>query len=245
MRKPWYDWQFKPFELSPLSSTRQSCRHFTSKLWTFFQALLAPWPRSALNERVQRRTSQRSVPYMGGHPIKITMLISVYLQQCASLVLVRPSERAFGVFHSPRSLFSQEVCLTVDVGTMRTTRQIWKCRPNTPGSIFWNIFSLTHMRSINHLYNACHIKCYYDCGLESVSAVLKLAWFQDSHTALGSPQPPSIYLWGPYMPAGACLNASLRVAAVLSHGPHLHWLGRRQGQIRRNFTATFLKPSVS
>lgn len=43
------------------------------------------------------------------------------------------------------------------------------------------------MRSINHLYNACHIKCYYDCGLESMSAVLKLAWFQDNHTAFGSP----------------------------------------------------------
>lgn len=43
------------------------------------------------------------------------------------------------------------------------------------------------MRSINHLYNACHIKRYYDCGLESVSAVLKLAWFQDSHAALGPP----------------------------------------------------------
>lgn len=43
------------------------------------------------------------------------------------------------------------------------------------------------MRSINHLYNACHIKCYYDCGLESVSAVLKLAWFQDSHAARGPP----------------------------------------------------------
>lgn len=44
------------------------------------------------------------------------------------------------------------------------------------------------MCSINHLYNACHIKCYYDCGLESVSAVLKLAWFQDCQAALGSPR---------------------------------------------------------
>lgn len=49
------------------------------------------------------------------------------------------------------------------------------------------------MRSINLLYNACHIKCYYDCGLESVSAVLKLAWFQDSHAALGPP-PASLNL---------------------------------------------------
>lgn len=78
------------------------------------------------------------------------------------------------------------------------------------------------MRSINHLYNACHIKRYYDCGFESVSAVLKLAWFQDSHAAFGrpsasSPKPPSsIYLWGPSMPVGACLNASLRVAAALA-----------------------------
>lgn len=32
-----------------------------------------------------------------------------------------------------------------------------------------------------------------------------------------SPPPlPSIYLWGPYMPVCACLNASLRVAAALS-----------------------------
>lgn len=97
------------------------------------QALLALWSKSALPERVQRRTSQRSVPYIKGHPIKITMFRSVCLQQCASLVLVRPSERAFRVFHSLRSLLSQEVCLTVNVGTMRTTRQIWKCRLNTPG----------------------------------------------------------------------------------------------------------------
>lgn len=45
------------------------------------------------------------------------------------------------------------------------------------------------MRSINHLYNACHIKCYYDCGLESESAVLKLARFQDGHIAFGAPPP--------------------------------------------------------
>lgn len=47
------------------------------------------------------------------------------------------------------------------------------------------------------------------------------------------------------MPAGACLNASLRVAAALSHGPHLHCLGGRQGQIHEIFTVTFVKPSAS
>lgn len=49
------------------------------------------------------------------------------------------------------------------------------------------------MHSINHLYNTCHIKSYYDFGLESMSAVLNLALFQKRLVAL-RPPPPTINL---------------------------------------------------
>lgn len=100
------------------------------------------------------------------------------------------------------------------------------------------------MRSINHLYNACHIKCYYDCGPESVSAVLKLARFQDCLVALWSP--PIINLSMGAIHACRCVSeCELESGSCArSHGPHLHRLGGCQGQIRRIFTATFLKLSA-
>lgn len=99
--------------------------------------------------------------------------------------------------------------------------------------MFWKTFGPTHMRSINHLYNACHIKkLLYDRGPQSASAVIKLAWSQDNHPGSSSHHHQSIW-GGPYMPAGACLNASWRVAAAPFRGPHLHLLVRCQGQIWR------------
>lgn len=117
--------------------------------------------------------------------------------------------QAFWALNSLHSLLSQEVCLTLSLGD-----DIWADSKST-GLITLAKYSgkysaLTHMRSINHLYNACHIKCKYDCGLQSMSAVLNLACVQDCLVALRLPPPPSIYLWGPYMPAGPCLNASLK-----------------------------------
>lgn len=98
--------------------------------------------------------------------------------------------------------------------------------------MLWKMFGPAHMRSINHLYNACHIK-----------KVTIWPWTSEHDCCVkvgqisGQPPrflpPPSIYLWGPYMPAGTCLNVSWRVAAALFHGAHLHRLGRCQGQIRR------------
>lgn len=53
--------------------------------------------------------------------------------------------------------------------------------------MFWKTLGPAHMCSINHLYNACHIKkLLYDCGPQSVSAVLKLAWSQDNHPGSSS-----------------------------------------------------------
>lgn len=60
--------------------------------------------------------------------------------------------------------------------------------------MFWRSLGPAHMRSINHLYNACHIKkLLYDCGPQSVSAVLKLAWSQDNHPGSSSHHHQSIY----------------------------------------------------
>lgn len=108
-------------------------------------------------------------------------------------VLVRVFCRgAFRARNSLRSLLYQEVCLTLSLGY-----DVWADSKST-GLITLAKYSgkysaLTHMRSINHLYNACHIKCYYDCGLESVSAVLNLACFQKCLEALRLP-PPAINL---------------------------------------------------
>lgn len=99
--------------------------------------------------------------------------------------------------------------------------------------MFWKTFGPTHMRSINHLYNACHIKkvTIWLWTSECVCCV-KVGLISGQPPRFLLP-PPSIYLGGPYMPAGACLNASWRVAAALFHGPHLHLLGRCQGRIWR------------
>lgn len=99
--------------------------------------------------------------------------------------------------------------------------------------MFWKTFGWTHMRSINHLYNACHIKkvTIWLWTSECVCCV-KVGLISGQPPRFLLP-PPSIYLGGPYMPAGACLNASWRVAAALFHGPHLHLLGRCQGRIWR------------
>lgn len=60
--------------------------------------------------------------------------------------------------------------------------------------MFWKTLGPAHMRSINHLYNACHIKkLLYDCGPQSVSAVLKLAWSQDNHPGSSTHHHQSIY----------------------------------------------------
>lgn len=87
---------------------------------------------------------------------------------------------------------SQEVCLTLSLGD-----DVWTDSKSTGlitlAKYYGKYLALTHMRSINHLYNACHIKCYYDCRLASVSVVLNLARFQKCLVVLGPP-PPTINL---------------------------------------------------
>lgn len=208
----------EPFRLAtPVVCTRLSFFwHFTSKTLVCYEFCWHFWHRSASivtvltcnrqevsgeHEGASDKTKQytQGVAYRGESPASLSGFFCL---------------QAHRALNSPHSLLSQEVCLTLSLGD-----DVWADSKST-GLITLAKYSgkystLTHMCSINHLYNACHIKCYYDCGLESVSAVLNLARFQECLVALRPPphplptHPPSIYLWGPYMPAGACLNASL------------------------------------
>lgn len=200
-------------------------------------------------------TGQRSEPNTKGRPDKTKQYNAAQCIEGISCVLVGVFCRGtFRGLNSLRSLLSQEVCLARSLGD-----DVWTDSKST-GLITLTKYSgkysaLTHMRSINHLYNACHIKCYYDCGLKSVSAVLNLARFQKYLVALHPPPPaprlnqlpPSIYLWGPYMPSGACLNASLPSGSC---APSLSWtltctswVGAKD-RFTEFFAVTFPKPSA-
>lgn len=227
--------------------------HFTSKTLVCYEFCWHFWHRSASivtvltcnrpevsgkDEGASDKTKQytQGVAYRGESPASL------------SGFFCRQAHRAL---NSPHSLLSQEVCLTLSLGD-----DVWADSKST-GLITLAKYSgkystLTHMCSINHLYNACHIKCYYDCGLESVSAVLNLARFQECLVALRPPSPlhppthhQSIYGGHTCLPVRVWMRV-WRVAAVLarSHGPHLHQLGRCQGQIHRVFAVTFPKPSA-
>lgn len=88
------------------------------------------------------------------------------------------------------------------------------------------------MRTINHLYNACHIKCYYDCGLKSVSVVLRPTWLAGAdfgtvmRRLLGS-STINLSMEAAYA-MGACLNAGLWLAAAFLYDPHLDLLDRNE-----------------
>ena len=83
--------------------------------------------------------------------------------------LERASERTFGVFHFPCSLLSQEVYLTVNRRTPAKQASLEPARALIPLAEHSREkkSAQAHMPRINHLYNACHIKCYYDYGSEA------------------------------------------------------------------------------
>lgn len=153
------------------------CWHFWHRSASIVTVLTCNRPEvSGKHEGASDKTKQytQGVAYRGESPASLSGFFC---------------RQAYRALNSPHSLLSQEVCLTLSLGD-----DVWADSKST-GLITLAKYSgkystLTHMCSINHLYNACHIKCYYDCGLESVSAVLNLARFQECLVAL-RPPPPS------------------------------------------------------